>query len=168
MSPETCFIIDIDQHKRTNLPKVVKFLRSRDIKGGIIFTEASNDEVKRKHPFYGGLSKFLSKQKAIEIHEPEYKASMKQARTIYEDTLPSELRALRSSHFGWQPPTIVSEFDRFTQIICQVRDPILATQIIDKTPSFSIFGAGHIPGVLAILKNHVGLHIEVLHLFEHL
>ena len=46
------------------------------MEGSIIFTEASNDEVKRKHPFYGGLSKFLSKQKAIEIHEPEYKASM--------------------------------------------------------------------------------------------
>lgn len=168
MSPETCFIIDINQHKSTNLPKVVKLLRSRDIKGSIIFTEASDGVVKRKHPFYGKLSEFLTAQQALEIHEPDYEASMKQARTIYEDTLPSELRALRSSHFGWQPPTIVSEFDRFTQIICQVRDPILATQIIDKTPNFSIFGAGHIPGVLAILKYHVGLNIEVLHLFEHL
>lgn len=29
--------------------------------------------------------------------------NIKQAWTIYEDSLPSELRALRSSHFGWQP-----------------------------------------------------------------
>lgn len=165
MSLETRFIIDIVQHKRKNLPIVVNFLSSRDIKANNIFTEASNSELKRKHPFYGKLSKFLSKQQAIEIHEPEYEASMKQAMTIYEDTLSPVLKASRNSSFGWQPWTRVSEFDRFTQIVCQIRDPIIARQIIDNTPIYSIFGPGHIPGVLAILKDQPTLKIEVLHLF---
>lgn len=165
MSPETRYIIDIVQHKRKNLPTVVKFLSSRDIKGNNIFTEASNSEVKRKHPFYGKLSKFLSERQATEIHEPEYEASMKQAMTLYEDTLSPELKALRNSSFGWPPWIITAEFDRFTQIVCQVRDPIIAKQIIDNTPKYSIFGPGHIPGVLAILENQPSINIEVLHLF---
>ncbi len=75
------------------------------------------------------------------------------------------LRAIRSSSFGWQPETRVSEFNRFTQIVCQVRDPIIARQILDNRPMFSIFGPGHIPGVLAMLKDQPSIAIEVLHSF---
>jgi len=165
MSPETCYIIDIVQHKRRNIPKVVRLLKSCNIKGNKIFTEASDTETKRKNPFYGELSKFLSQQQAIEIHEPDYEANMKKATSQYEETLSPELKALRSSSFGWQPHTIIAEFDRFTQIVCKIRDPIIANQIICNTPKYSIFGPGHIPGVLEILKDHTSLNIEVLPLF---
>lgn len=165
MAPETCYIIDIGQHKKSNLPKVKRLLKSGDIIGYKVFTEASDAEVKRRHPFFGPLSKFLSKQQAIEIHEPGYEASMKLVSTIYEDTLDPVLRALRKSKFGWQPDTIVAESDRFNAIVCLVRDPIIAKVIIDNDPAYSIFGPGHTPGVLAILKEQACINIEVIPLF---
>lgn len=166
MSSETCFILDIAQHKKKNLPTVVTFLRSRSIRGVGVFTEASNTELKRTHPFYGKLSNFLLKQKAIEMHEPDYEASMQQARELYEASISPVLRQLRSSSFGWQPETRIAEFNRFMQIVCDVRDPIIAKQIIDHTPRYAIFGPGHIPGVLARLKDQPSINIEVLKLIS--
>lgn len=166
MVSETHYIIDIIKHDKKHLPRVVGFLRLKGIKGNKVFTEASDNEIKSRHPFYGPLSKFLSMQQAIEIHEPEYEASMKQVRKIYEDTLPPVLRSLRSSKFGWQPDTMASESDRFNEIVCQVRNPIIARQIIEHAPIYSIFGPGHIPGVLAILREYLTLNLEVLQLFS--
>lgn len=166
MSIETCYIIDIAHHKKKNLPRVVKFLRSRDIKGIGILTEASDTEIKRAHEFYGKLSTFLLRQKAIEIHEPDYEASMQHAKELYEASLAPVLRQLRDSSFGWQPETRVAEFNRFMQIVCDVRDPIIAKQIIEHTPKYSIFGSGHIPGVLARLKGQPKINVEVLQLIS--
>jgi len=164
MTPETCYIIDIGQHKKKNLPMVTRFLRSQGIGGLSVLTEADNTEIKHSHPFYGRLSHFLAEQDAIEIHEPGYEASMKRAKELYEETLSPTLRALRSSSFGWQPETRVSEFDRFMSIVCAVRDPILAKQIVDTRPRYAIFGSGHIPGVIAIVKDIPDINIDVLNL----
>ena len=161
MAHETSSIIDLGAHDKRNLPRVITFLHSQDIRGHNIFTEASG-AVKDNHPFFGKLSIFLVKQKAIEIHEPDYEKNMRRATKLYEDTLSPVLKAIRDSAFGLPPWVVISEFDRLNQTICQVRDPVIAKQITDNRPIYSIFGSGHIPGVLAILREQSVVKIEVL------